>query len=221
MTPTRWQEIKRVYHVALERPPADRAAYLAQVCKDDPELRSEVESLLAQDSSKSGTLDRPAWDGLVSPSDGSMTPITSGTQLGPYKIEGPLGEGGMGEVFRGVDTRLGRSVAVKTSREQFSARFDREARAISALNHPNICTLYDVGPNYLVMELCEGKRSRAHRARQAVDSRNDSVRRADCRCAGSRSRQGNSASRSEAGQRDANESRSESAGFRTGKVVAR
>jgi serine/threonine protein kinase len=83
--------------------------------------------------------------------------ITVGTQLGPYKIEGPLGEGGMGEVFRGVDTRLGRSVAVKTSREQFSARFDREARAISSLNHPHICTLYDVGPNYLVMELCEGE----------------------------------------------------------------
>jgi serine/threonine protein kinase len=63
----------------------------------------------------------------------------------------------MGEVFRGVDTRLGRSVAVKTSHEQFSARFDREARAISALNHPHICTLYDVGPNYLVMELCQGE----------------------------------------------------------------
>jgi Tol biopolymer transport system component len=63
----------------------------------------------------------------------------------------------MGEVFRGVDTRLGRSVAVKTSREQFSARFGREARAISSLNHPHICTLYDVGPNYLVMELCEGE----------------------------------------------------------------
>ncbi len=135
----------------------DRAAYLVEACKDDAELRSEVESLLAQDASKPGTLDRPAWDGLVSPSGSSMAPITSGTQLGPYKIEGPLGEGGMGEVFRGVDTRLGRSVAVKTSREQFSARFDREARAISSLNHPNICTLYDVGPNFLVMELCEGE----------------------------------------------------------------
>ncbi len=155
MTPTRWREIERVYHTALEHPPAERHAYLADVCKSDPELRREVESLLAQDSSRSGTLDRPAWE-LVS-SDGSRTPITSGTQLGPYKIEGPLGEGGMGEVFRGVDTRLGRSVAVKTSREQFSARFDREARAISSLNHPNICTLYDVGPNYLVMELCEGE----------------------------------------------------------------
>jgi predicted Ser/Thr protein kinase len=85
------------------------------------------------------------------------TPIALGTQLGPYKIEALLGKGGMGEVFRGVDIRLGRSVAVKASREQFSARFGREARAISALNNPHICTLYDVGPSYLVMELCEGE----------------------------------------------------------------
>src|SRR5258708_14601330 len=63
----------------------------------------------------------------------------------------------MGEVFRAVDTRLGRSVAIKTTREQFSARFASEARAISSLNHPNICTLHDVGPNYLVMELVEGE----------------------------------------------------------------
>ena len=81
----------------------------------------------------------------------------SGACLGPYRIESKLGEGGMGEVFRAVDTRLGRAVAIKTTREQFSARFEREARAISSLNHPNICTLYDVGPNYLVMELVEGE----------------------------------------------------------------
>ena len=155
VTPDRWQEIKSIYHAALEHPPAARAAYLAEACKGDAQLRSELESLLAQDSSRSGTLDRPAW-ALVS-LDGSITPIAPGIQLGPYKIEARLGAGGMGEVFRGLDTRLGRSVAVKTSHEQFSARFEREARAISALNHPNICTLYDVGPNYLVMELCEGE----------------------------------------------------------------
>jgi len=78
------------------------------------------------------------------------------TQLGPYKIEGPLGTGGMGQVFRAIDTRLGRSVALKVIPERFSERFEREARAISALNHPHICTLYDVGPNYLVMELLDG-----------------------------------------------------------------
>ena len=103
-------------------------------------------------------LDRPAWDGAAGSRLGFHRAVLSaGTQLGPYKIEGPLGSGGMGEVFRAVDTRLGRPVAIKTSQEQFSARFDREARAISSLNHPNICTLHDVGPNYLVMELCEGE----------------------------------------------------------------
>jgi eukaryotic-like serine/threonine-protein kinase len=77
--------------------------------------------------------------------------------LGPYKILGLLGEGGMGEVYLADDTRLGRKVAIKISRERFSGYFEREARAISALNHPNICTLYDVGPNYLVTELVEGE----------------------------------------------------------------
>jgi serine/threonine protein kinase len=83
--------------------------------------------------------------------------IPPGTQLGPYRIEGPLGAGGMGQVFRATDTRLGRAVAVKVSGDRFTDRFEREARAISALNHPHICTLYDVGRNYLVMELVEGE----------------------------------------------------------------
>src|SRR6195952_5528655 len=84
-------------------------------------------------------------------------PLSSGEQLGHYKILSMIGKGGMGEVYLGTDTRLGRSVAIKMSAREFSDRFEREARAISALNHPNICTLYDVGPNYLVMELVEGE----------------------------------------------------------------
>ena len=83
--------------------------------------------------------------------------LVPGTLVGFYRIEAPLGAGGMGQVFRAVDTRLGRPVAIKFSHEKFSDRFEREARAISALNHPNICTLYDVGENYLVMELVEGE----------------------------------------------------------------
>src|SRR5215471_18077706 len=82
---------------------------------------------------------------------------TSGSRVGPYEILDQLGAGGMGEVFRAKDTRLDRTVAIKFSSEQFSERFEREAKAIAALNHPNICTLYDVGPNYLVMELIEGQ----------------------------------------------------------------
>jgi serine/threonine protein kinase len=83
-------------------------------------------------------------------------PLPSGARLGPYEVLGPLGSGGMGEVYRGRDTRLDRPVAIKICHEQFSDRFHREARAISALNHPHICTLYDVGPDYLVLELVEG-----------------------------------------------------------------
>src|SRR5580700_10130454 len=83
-------------------------------------------------------------------------PLTSGTRLGPYEILSAIGAGGMGEVYRARDTRLDRTVAIKISNEQFSERFEREARAVAALNHSNICHLYDVGPNYLVMEYVEG-----------------------------------------------------------------
>ena len=83
-------------------------------------------------------------------------PLSAGDRLGPYEILAPIGAGGMGEVYRARDTRLGREVAIKVSGERFSERFEREARAIAALNHANICHLYDVGPDYLVMELVEG-----------------------------------------------------------------
>jgi len=82
--------------------------------------------------------------------------LKPGDVLGPYRVEALIGKGGMGEVYRGTDTRLGRLVAIKVSAREFSDRFEREAKAISSLNHPNVCTLYDVGPNYLVMELVEG-----------------------------------------------------------------
>src|SRR5437899_1982155 len=82
--------------------------------------------------------------------------LSVGARLGPYEILSPLGAGGMGEVYKARDTRLDRLVAVKVSREQFSERFEREARAVAALNHPHICTLHDVGPNFLVMEYIEG-----------------------------------------------------------------
>src|SRR5713226_2040397 len=83
-------------------------------------------------------------------------PLAYGARLGPYEILNPIGAGGMGEVYKARDTRLDRMVAIKQSKEAFSERFEREARAIAALNHNNICQLYDVGPNYLVMEFVEG-----------------------------------------------------------------
>src|ERR1700674_1574358 len=83
-------------------------------------------------------------------------PLSIGDRLGPYQILAPIGAGGMGEVYKANDTRLDRTVAIKVSKAEFTERFEREARAVAALNHPNICTLHDVGPNYLVMEFVEG-----------------------------------------------------------------
>jgi serine/threonine protein kinase len=80
----------------------------------------------------------------------SFVPLENRTRLGPYEILALLGEGGMGEVYKATDTRLGRTVAIKVSREEFSERFEREARAVAALNHPNICQLYDVVKSHLL-----------------------------------------------------------------------
>src|SRR5579863_7179181 len=127
MSPNRFQQIEELYHAAREKTAEERAALLAQT---DPELRREVESLLAQ---RTGAeyLERPAVQNapqlLEEP---TLSEIAVGVNLGPYHIESKLGEGGMGEVFRAIDTRLGRAVAIKTNREQFNARFEREARAI-------------------------------------------------------------------------------------------
>jgi tetratricopeptide (TPR) repeat protein len=153
MTPEHFQQIEELYHAARQRTAEERAMLLAEA---DPEVRREVESLLAQSGGE--FLDRPAIQNASQLlGDSTVTVLVAGACLGPYRVESKLGEGGMGEVYRAVDMRLGRAVAIKTTREQFSARFEREARAISSLNHPNICTLYDVGPNYLVMELVEGE----------------------------------------------------------------
>src|SRR5215831_11754819 len=94
-----------------------------------------------------------------------LMPLSPGTHLGPYEILSPIGAGGMGEVYRVRDPRMGREVAIKLAGERFSERFSREVHAIAALNHPNICHIHDVGPNYLVMELVEGP-TLADRVRQ-------------------------------------------------------
>ena len=136
MTPDRWRQVEQLYHSALEKEPAGRAVFLKESCGEDEELAREVQSLLEE--TDTGLLDHPL-------------------QLGPYRIEGVIGAGGMGTVYKARDTRLNRTVAIKISQARFSARFEREAQAVAALNHPHICTLYDVGPNYLVMEYVEGE----------------------------------------------------------------
>ena len=183
MSSPSWEEIERAVAAVLELPEQELAAWLSQ---QPLAIRDEVESLLAAyrrsgDFLGSETATQTAGPDLTGrmeavlarvkgvvaaadfapPGDSPMA-VNAGTQLGPYHIERLLGKGGMGEVFRGTDTRLGRPVAIKISAEEFSGRFEREARVIAALNHPHICTLYDVGTlpsgaGYLVTELVEGE----------------------------------------------------------------
>jgi serine/threonine protein kinase len=151
--PERWQQIESLYHAALETSDEARDALLLQ---SDPEVRRAVEALLHYGSSGDGLLDRPAWELTNSVLDLPASQIAPGDQLGPYRVDAKIGVGGMGEVYRATDARLNRVVAIKVSAAQFSECFEREAKAIAALNHPNICQIYDIGPNYLVMEYVDG-----------------------------------------------------------------
>jgi eukaryotic-like serine/threonine-protein kinase len=144
MNHEQWARVEDLYHAALDRPAGERSAYLRDSGADETILR-EVESLLAFGPEDS-PLDAPAWE----------RELVAGRRIGPYEILSRIGAGGMGEVWKARDTRLGREVAIKVSATRFSGRFQREARTIAALNHPHICTLYDVGPDCLVMEYVDG-----------------------------------------------------------------
>jgi eukaryotic-like serine/threonine-protein kinase len=173
MDAERWRQIEELYHSALDSDVAERAKLLAHA---DPDVRREVESLLAQPAADT-PLDRSAFSVLNRPH------LTIGALIGPYRIEGLLGEGGMGVVYRAFDPKLKRPVAVKLLPDLADAaarqRFQREARTVTALNHPHILTVYDVGEldgrQYLVTELVDGGTLRSWAAaekrswRQIVD----------------------------------------------------
>jgi serine/threonine protein kinase len=153
-----WDRVEEVFAGALACDPAERAAYLDAACRGDACVRAEAESLLAAYPRSQ----RDDFRVAISPDDRKSLldalDATSliGKMLDRFLVESYLGEGGMGRVYKARDTRLGREVAIKVSAREFGDRFEREAQAIAALNHSNICTLHDVGPNYLVMELVEG-----------------------------------------------------------------
>src|SRR5215831_4383657 len=150
MDPNFSQRAEELFHAALKLDPDRRDEFVSEACGADEQLRFNVEALLAQRVA-AGTGPTESFP------ESTVAQANPVTQLGPYRIEGLLGTGGMGRVYRARDTRLGRAVAIKFVDERFSARFEREAAAISRLNHPHVCTLYDIGPDYLVMELLEGE----------------------------------------------------------------
>jgi eukaryotic-like serine/threonine-protein kinase len=168
----RWKQIERLYHQALERETSTRAAFLAEACAGDEELRREVVSLIAYDRSPASIIESPVLEVAArewadeSSSLLSHPSADAPSQIGAYRIMSPLGRGGMGEVWLAYDTRLGRKVAIKllptsASRPERVRRFEQEARAASALNHPNIVTIYEIGEidnrRFIVTEHIEGE----------------------------------------------------------------
>jgi serine/threonine protein kinase/Tol biopolymer transport system component len=150
----RWQRIEHIFHEALRRDVVARESYVSEACHGDGELFREVSSLVANHE-EDGDVESwaPAAAAQLVVEQALLEP---GHRLGPYRIDEFLAAGGMGQVYRATDTRLNREVAIKVSAARFSERFETEARAVASMNHPNICQLYDVGPNYLVMELVDG-----------------------------------------------------------------
>jgi len=149
----RWLKVETIFNRVIDADESHRKSLLNEFCLGDESLRLEVESLLAQANASGGLLDHPPGALLA---ESATVGLEQGARLGPYQIESLIGQGGMGMVYRALDTRLDRTVAIKTSSASFIHRFERETRAIAALNHPHICQLYDVGPDYLVMEYIEG-----------------------------------------------------------------
>ena len=170
MTPERWQRAQQLFDSAVKRSPEARNAYLDGACGEDVELRREVESLLvSHEVAGTGFLESPAIEGMesIAPSSSGRKPLSRGARLGSFEIIGPLGAGGMGEVYRARDPRLGRDVAIKvlpldvaSDRERLK-RFEKEARSASALNHPNIVTIYETGTSdglpWIAMEHVDGE----------------------------------------------------------------
>ena len=165
MTPERWRQLEAVFHEAVELQEEERAAFLAKVCGSDGQLREEAERLIAAHERKSSFIDPPVLPETVELRDDSHESLL-GRYIGPYQVINQLGRGGMGEVFLAQDTRLGRKVALKMLPAAFTqnpdrvSRFEREAKAASALNHPNILTIYEIGQSdgvhFIATEFVDG-----------------------------------------------------------------
>src|SRR5512143_3558355 len=163
-----WRRAEDLFHAAVERSPDSRRAFLDEACSGDLELRHFVEMLLSKDGKGGSCLEEPVLAGVAA-ATGAREALL-GRQCGPYRILSLLGAGGMGEVYRAHDDKLGRDVALKTLPPEFArdpgrlARFQREARALASLNHPNIAAIYGLEESteadFLVLELIEGETPR-------------------------------------------------------------
>src|SRR2546427_8159553 len=175
MDPEHWQEIKLLLHSALERDPDQRSAFLAAACAGNESLRKEVESLIISHDQAGAFIENPAFEVMADSLTDNQAESLVGQTLGHYAIREQLGAGGMGEVYLAKDTRLGRKVALKllpaffTTEDERVRRFEQEARAASALNHPNILTIYEIGQidarRFIATEFIEGETLR-HRMAQ-------------------------------------------------------
>src|SRR5215470_10363947 len=167
MKPERWHKIEKLYHSALEREADQRTAFLTAACADDDSLRREVESLLAHQSKAENLMETPVMEIAAKALAGDQNGSMAGQSLGSYQILSRLGAGGMGEVYQARDARLERTVALKILPAEVAAdaermsRFVREAKAASALNHPHVATIYEIGEangvNFIAMEYVEGQ----------------------------------------------------------------
>ncbi len=176
ITPERHKHINEICHAMLQLPPSQRAAFLDQACVGDDELRKEIESLLAYEEQAETFIEKPALDVLARELTKEL-PLT-GRQISHFQVLSLLGKGGMGEVYLALDQRLGRKIALKLLLPEFTAnkmlveRFDQEARAASALNHPNIITVYEIdeveGLHFIATELVEGQTLRQFMNNQAM-----------------------------------------------------
>src|SRR5262245_23028897 len=167
MSPERWEQVQELYHAALELEPSQRSDFLKQACREDEDVRQEVKALLASHGKAGTYLETPAL--RLAAQEVAETPSRSlvGKTLGSYQILSLLGSGGMGEVYKARDSKLNRSVAIKVLQPDKIGDPDRkrrlmqEARAASALNHPNIITVHDIaregGIDFIVMEYVAGK----------------------------------------------------------------
>ena len=182
MTPERWQQVDTLFHSALDCAPHQRAAFLDEACARDKELRKQVEELLAAHEEAGTFIENPAFEleaeALAQEAEPQATSLI-GQAIGHYRIVQSLGLGGMGDVYLAQDTILGRQVALKLLPDAFIEddeqlrRFEQEARAASALNHPNILTIYEIGQSdcsrYIVAEYIHGATLREHLAEKPMN----------------------------------------------------